>query len=299
MPAPQAGWYPDPGGAPDRYRYWDGSGWSSGTTGDPRLPPPVRGGPESQPPRRRWSVLVGVLTLVVIGGVIAALILFGARDPVAPNPPTSTLAGGDDASPTSDPASPSDLSSPSDPTGTALVDCPDGDPNLRAVHPIDDRVYGGNLSFPEQVSFDRATVEPRFSFAYDVVQQTRRSNQTPPWIAQLAVGRLRGGPGFGGTARQAVEMLVQCSLTGGIYNAYRPTRRDLRSEAVTIDGRSGWLLETDVLVAEPGLPFPGDHAVFLVVEDGPHWGFFFGGVPIGNQDLDIVLADTVRNLRAS
>ena len=31
------GWYPDPGGAADRYRYWDGTTWSATTTDDPSL----------------------------------------------------------------------------------------------------------------------------------------------------------------------------------------------------------------------------------------------------------------------
>ncbi|WP_181410643.1 DUF2510 domain-containing protein [Nocardioides humi] len=30
-----AGWYPDPAGAPDTYRYWDGQAWSQMTTTQP------------------------------------------------------------------------------------------------------------------------------------------------------------------------------------------------------------------------------------------------------------------------
>ena len=43
----QAGWYPDPAGQPQTYRYWDGSTWSDATTGDPYAPPP---GPPAPPP---------------------------------------------------------------------------------------------------------------------------------------------------------------------------------------------------------------------------------------------------------
>jgi hypothetical protein len=39
--------------------------------------------------------------------------------------------------------------------------------------------------------------------------------------------------------------------------------------------------------------------IFIVVRDGKDWGFFFGAVPIGNAQLDAVLASTVRELRAS
>jgi hypothetical protein len=39
--------------------------------------------------------------------------------------------------------------------------------------------------------------------------------------------------------------------------------------------------------------------IFIVVRDGKNWGFFFGAVPIGNAQLDAVLASTIRGLRAS
>lgn len=36
-----AGWHPDPGGAPGMFRYWDGSAWSSALSPNPYAPPPV------------------------------------------------------------------------------------------------------------------------------------------------------------------------------------------------------------------------------------------------------------------
>ena len=46
----QAGWYPDPGGAQDLYRYWDGRTWSAATSPHPSAPPPTQGIPGvSQP----------------------------------------------------------------------------------------------------------------------------------------------------------------------------------------------------------------------------------------------------------
>jgi hypothetical protein len=39
----QAGWYPDPGGGQDRYRYWDGRAWSAATSPNPSAPPPSQG----------------------------------------------------------------------------------------------------------------------------------------------------------------------------------------------------------------------------------------------------------------
>lgn len=42
-----AGWYPDPAGQPNTYRYWNGQSWSQETTGNPASPPP--GAPPYQP----------------------------------------------------------------------------------------------------------------------------------------------------------------------------------------------------------------------------------------------------------
>ncbi|CAA9327622.1 MAG: hypothetical protein AVDCRST_MAG48-2974 [uncultured Friedmanniella sp.] len=39
----QAGWYPDPGGGQDLYRYWDGRAWSAATSPHPGAPPPAQG----------------------------------------------------------------------------------------------------------------------------------------------------------------------------------------------------------------------------------------------------------------
>ena len=39
----QAGWYPDPGGVANLYRYWDGQAWSAATSPNPQAPPPAQG----------------------------------------------------------------------------------------------------------------------------------------------------------------------------------------------------------------------------------------------------------------
>ncbi len=38
-----AGWYPDPGGGQNLYRYWDGKAWSAATSPNPSAPPPTQG----------------------------------------------------------------------------------------------------------------------------------------------------------------------------------------------------------------------------------------------------------------
>jgi hypothetical protein len=155
------------------------------------------------------------------------------------------------------------------------------------------------LSFDAQPTFDETAIEPRFSFAYDVLQQSVLVSQNPRWIAQLAVGQLRAKDGFVNDPRNTVESLAHCVITGNMYRPYLPTRTDIRSESLSIDGRSGWLIDSEITVDRPDLQVKGDHVIFIVVRDGKDWGFFFGAVPIGNARLDAVLATTIRGLRAS
>jgi Protein of unknown function (DUF2510) len=303
MPEASPGWYPDPAGVPGRYRYWDGSQWSPITTTDPRQPLPTVGesgettGDDAEPgaatpfsDRRRLPVIIGVLVvllaIVAVGaGNLRQVVDRPTLTPTASAPPTAEASQSRSASPT--PATP------------VPVRCPKGNPTLRAPHPVDGRVYGGNLSFEEQPTFERASVETRFHFAYDVVQQTLTVSRDPAWIAQLAVGQLRAKDGFVDDPRNTVENLVRCVITGNMYSPYLPRRTDIRSESLSIDGHPGWLIESEITVDRPDIPLAGDHTIFIVVRDGKDWGFFFGAVPIGNAQLDAVLARTIRGLRAS
>jgi Protein of unknown function (DUF2510) len=306
MPEGSPGWYPDPAGTPGSFRYWDGSQWSTVTADLPHRPQPGKGA--STPPsesgspagpsrKRRLAVIIGVFAVVLTTVVAATVFAGGLRQVVSTSAPTSTPSGLDDSSPT--PTATPTTSASATPTPKALVRCPRGDPILRAAHPIDGRVHGGNLSFEEQPTFESAAIETRFSFAYDVLQQSVVVSQNPPWIAQLAVGQLRGKDGFVNDPRNTVESLAQCVITGNMYNPYLPTRTDIRSESLSIDGRSGWLIDTEITVDRPDLQVKGDHVIFLVVRDGENWGFFFGAVPLGNAQLDTVLAATIHGLRAS
>ena len=299
---PASGWYPDPDGTPDRYRFWDGTAWSAATTTDPRQPPPVAGAPAQQR-RPTVAILIGVLALIVIVVVAAVLLIRGNTSNRITDQrfPSSSTSGWDDSSPTPTPT-PTPIQSvtptPSaSPTPDGLVPCPTGDPNTRASHPSDNRVYGGNLSFPRVATFNREAPEPRMTFAHDVAQQTLEVNTDPGWIAQLAVGQLRSAEGFTG-AEQAAKEFAECTVSGLMYQQYSPTRTDRQSKAITISGHPGWLIESEIRVVEPGLPFAGDHTIFLVVQDGSDWGLFFGAAPIGNAQLEAVLQSTVKALRA-
>ncbi len=243
-------------------------------------------------------MIVGGLALLVIMIIVGALLVGNFRSAADDPIPSESVSGGNDASP--DPASPTptpqDSSSPSGPDQPPY--CLGGNPDQRSPHPDDDRVYGGNVSFLEQRSFDSASSEPRLGFAWDVTQQIRIVSATPGWIAQLAVGQLRGDDGFTGAPEAVAGQALECAVTGGLYQPYGGVRRDRRSVALGIDGRKGWLIESDFRVTQAGLSFPGDRVIMVVVRDGDNWGMFFGAVPIGDQDLTRLLRDTVGGLRA-
>jgi hypothetical protein len=294
------GWYPDPAGQPGRFRYWDGSTWSAETTErpGPTGPSSETGSNDPKRPRRTLPMVLAVVTALVIIAIVAVVVITPRVRPVTGEPlPTSTVSGGDDRSPTPTPTPPGSPS-PSSASPAPLIPCPEGNPNFRQAHPADGRVHGGNLSFPEEPTFDAAAAEPRFSFAHDVTQQTKIVDSTPPWIAQLAVGRLRAEDGFVKGARNTAQSLVQCAISSALYEPYEPSRADRRSHPINLDGRQGWLIETDITVANTELDFPGDRAIFIVVANGEDWGMFFGAVPIGDALLEDVLYRTVRDLRA-
>jgi hypothetical protein len=218
----------------------------------------------------------------VIAAVAIALVFAGwfldrsnGGRPYTDDPlPTSSVSGGDDSSPSRPPES--------------VGPCASGQPNTRAPHAQDGRVHGGNLSFPAAPELDPAAPEARFSFAWDVTQQVEVVHTRPGWLAQLAVGQLRAADGFGTTAQRVAEQATRCTITSNMYEPYVPVRADRRSSAISVDGRRGWLLETDIRVAVDGLPFPGDHVFMIVVPDGDDWGFFFSAVPIGDRALSAV-----------
>lgn len=243
-------------------------------------------------------MIICVLAIVLSAVVAASVYLHSVRQVIGTPTPNPTATRPTDSSPT-----PTAKSRQTPSTSTSVnpvpARCPKGNPNSRASHPIDGRVYGGNLSFDEQPTFEPAAVEPRFSFGYDVLQQTLPVSTDPAWIAQLAVGQLHGRDGFAGDAQNTVENLVNCLITGNMYNPYLPRRTDIRSESLSIDGHSGWLIDSEITVDRPDLKVAGDHAIFIVVRDGSNWGFFFGAVPLGNAQLDAVLANTIRGLRAT
>lgn len=300
----EAGWYPDPGGEPDRYRYFDGASWSVETAADPGRGAPdsmTAARPVARPRVARWMVVTTIIAVLVAVIAVSGRIWNEPDRPAVLPGPSASGGASAGASGIDDGTRP-----PSTQTPTPVarnIGCPEGAPDARSPHPVDDRVYGGILSFRRAPGFAREASENRLTFAYDVSQQVRTVSRNPPWIAQLAVGRLLAD-GYPRDAQHAAEFVAECIVASDLYLSYDPVRRDVSSRPIQIsgqdgEGQAGWQLVTDVDVTLTGLTVPGDRVTVIVVPDGSDWGLFFGAVPIGDQALDGVLTSTVSSLRLS
>ncbi len=313
----QPGWYPDPAGTPNRFRYWDGRSWSNETTDDPAGARPAGGAPAAggrESNRRRLGPLILVVTallVVVLAGFFVVRGLTADRPIVDPGPlPSSTVSGWDDSSPTTEPETPSPTPSVSRPTPTPsltrtptptpspteqLRACPDGQPTVRQDHPTDGRIHGGGLSFPEAKGWDPSS-GAEFSWAYDVGEQMTMA-ESPNWYANLAVGALFTGDGFD-EPRRSAELVMQCVITSGLY-PYFTGREPVWSKQVTVDGRPAWSIRAEIRVDDPKLDTKGDTVEVIVVDTGSpeSLSMFIGAVDIGNTSLAATMDSTIENLR--
>ena len=265
MSAP--GWYPDPGGQPGRFRYWDGRAWSAATTADPPTPPSSPAlvpSPAGVPASRRRSAvpwLIGAIALAVVLVVIAVLVLRNLFGPTVagpepgPNPTTSTEV------------------------------CPDAVLETATPPPaqVGDRVRSGALSYgrlPEP--FSPPKWDSRVPFGRDVqsqdatVEQNAQGQQT--WVAQVLVARLLAGDGFFGP-EQGAKVVAEC-VTGKFYGNADVERTDSRNEATTVDGRSAWLIEAHLTFSLPDVVTTGETMIIVVVETVTgEAGLFYASIP--------------------
>lgn len=294
------GWYPDPAHQAGQFRYWDGTAWSAGTTGNPADSPPGTG--PSRPPRRHGWLIAAAALLVVL--VVAFAFLRAGPTPNTTEPlPSTTGSGAGDRSPTAGPA-PSDTLIPSPPppqsptpsplAPSASQPCPVGDPSYRQSYPSDGRQHGGGLSFPSQSGW-QSPVPRGLTWAYDVGGQFTRVQ--PEWFAMLAVGALSTVDGFE-VPEQAAQAAMECTASSTFYEGFTE-RKDLDAEPVTIDGYHGWRLRSEVHVTSDATTLPGNVVEIIVLDlDSPEsLAMFWGAVPIGDAKLGAQLDRVASQLR--
>lgn len=286
------GWYPDPAGAPGRFRYWDGSSWSSETTDNPASARPMGFASQGTSPQDGRSGGKGPLIALLAGLLVLALLVWamffrgGDEFKAVPEDTNSASPTGPVWNETS-PATPSTGVSEPAPTGGAMVECPSGGGVTTPMQ--GNEVRGGGLVIPALEGWDDAANQ-FFSLPWTqgMQGQTRviHSAGGTSWFSVQAVGALPVSEGFE-EPRNSARMMMSCFATSGYYSGYSG-RKDLVTEAVSIDGKKGWHLRSEVYVQMEQLPqVAGDVIDVVVVDTGSpeSLGVFVSSATIGDAPV--------------
>ena len=150
-----------------------------------------------------------------------------------------------------------------------------------ANQPDPQRIHGGDLSFAfpgppsHRVTTDQYAVG--LPAAYDIGGASETIQ--PGHNANLFVGAVRSTTKHE-TARHAAQRLTRCEIQSYAEQDLKilGTRR-LASQAVTIDGRSGWSIRTQTAVDDLQNDADGYLIEIIVVDTGKRLSFFTGEIP--------------------
>lgn len=284
------GWYPDPGGLPGIFRYWDGAVWSAMLAPTPETPPPNGGIGVPAKPAGGMAVSRGsgggpgwwiagaavLLVLLLVVGFIVRAVANSSADPIRDRP-----------------------------TGqSSRAVCPPPNtetPTESATR--DGRVYGGQLSYPElPAPWSAPTVETRVPFGHNawsqeiLVDQYLANGQTNGWVASVLVAELNAGDGFF-TPEEGSEIVVKC-IVGAFYGDARVDRDDRVNQATIVDGQEAWLVESHLTFDIPGLRTKGELAIVLIVETSPSTAsIFYASIPDTSPQYEAPARQAMADLR--
>ena len=288
------GWYPDPSGAPGRFRFWDGAQWGRDTTADPRsAPTPTI--PSAVPNKRSdkgWIIGLAVLLGVTLIAVVA-FVIWGTRNPLGgggatedTNSSTPTVPGWDETSTPTPPPPPTK-------SGGTMVACPTT--RQRGSTPQQSGKLTADTLQVDRIAGweDGGTV---FNFAYDEQGQFKTIYDIgwQGWMSNIGVSLLSNKDGFVDPAT-AAEQVMECFTTSQYYQEFSG-RTDLLSQAITVNGHPGWRIEAEIHVKSSWFPVEGDVTDVIVVDlgaDKDHLGLFTSSYTIGDTEIQ-PLVDAAR-----
>lgn len=299
----EPGWYVDPDGVPGRQRWWDGDGWGDLTQGGPATYGTAYGIPDTggywaagqsdvitapappsrdvlaTPERSRWRDRPGrVGALLVVGAIVVIIAL--AVSLVLGRSGASTVAG---------PTGPVPSTSPTEdpggfPPGTVRILDPDAGLSY---------AYLGEgwreLDFAQRPEMITAHGQ------YIVTQETTPDGGE--FVAECSSGPLAEQFEVGGPDSYAsiIEPLSD-SYRANYYPA--PNERNvLSSEAVTLDGAAGYLLEFDLTWDVAGYESTGERVALLLLDTGRERpAVMYVSIPNTHAELYGVIDDLVASV---
>jgi hypothetical protein len=278
-----AGWYPDPGGQPGKYRYWDGRSWSAAVSSYPGTPPPEPAFGHGQPPsgapvvpptpprKRTYGWLIALAAVIAVLVVVVVLVVRQVG-------PTETTAGPPAGQPTSQV-------------------CPTPDSGTAGPQPNDGRVHAGKLSYPQLGSpWSPPFPEYRVAFGRGVlIQSVEIEHQAGGWEAAVLIGGLVAGDGFF-TPQDGAAIVVRC-VTGTFYGGSEVTRDDQVDRAMTVDGHDAWIIESQLGFDVPGIQAKHELLIVVIVDTGGDAGLFYASIPENAPELVKPARDALANLR--
>lgn len=313
----QAGWYPDPGGGQDLYRYWDGKAWSAATSPNPSAPPPAQGlvgaglpASGQQPLGAQPSTgqpyagqpygaqgygqqAYGTQPITPgaayagyqqdrkrrspIGWWLAGAALVVVIAVVAVLGIRAATSGGGLSGLPGSQGSENACPPPRESSTAPAPDPPDG------------RVHGGPLSYPRLGSpWSAPEGDTRVPFGSDALTQTvpDQSNydgKGSSWVASVLVAELQAGDGFF-SPRQGSEIVVKCIL-GTFYGNAAVTSDVKVDEQATIDGHDAWIVESQLSFDIPNLRAKGERLIVAIVSAGSTSGLYYASIPDTKPEL--------------
>jgi hypothetical protein len=273
------------------YRYWSGTEWTPYLNINSAAPPPFQnppyqaayhpgtpypgGSPVKKKSAKGWIIALGAVVVVV-----AVVIWFAIQ-------PGSIIA-----LPDPDPV-------PTEQTSYCPRPSELEPPEVPAI--VGDRIYGGKMSFQELGSPWRAPhLDDRLAFAdwgytQDVVDQEFYTENSS-WVASVLIAEVYSGDGFGGV-KVGAEMILECAK-GEFYGNTAVDQEDLVSQAYSVDGYPGWLIETKLHVSIPNLNASYDYVLFLLVETGDNqYSLYYASIPDTSEYLLPDARATMESLR--
>ncbi|HEY5787896.1 MAG TPA: DUF2510 domain-containing protein [Microlunatus sp.] len=314
----QAGWYPDPGGVANLYRYWDGQAWSAATSPHPQAPPPAQGlvqglqgggqtattgqvpyGQQTSYGQNAYGqgqpgAYASFQTVqqkkspigwwIAAAALLVVIVVVGVIAVRAIGGSAGTTGGG-----TTQPSQ--------DVCPTSSAEPSTGQPN---ADPNDGRVHGGPISYPRLGAPWGApdSTDDRVPFGRDVQKQDvmdqRNYQGTSSWVASILVAELMAGDGFY-TPEQGAQIVVRCIL-GKFYGDNPVTSNVQVNKALTVDGHEAWLVESQLSFDIPGLIAKGELLIVTVVNAGATSGLYYASIPDTQPELVKPARDTMAAL---